>query len=217
MRADTLKDVHILFSSVIPLDTKPESTEIWRVAHMFGAKCYTEHSSQVTHVVAAKVSRSGGLSDARCSLLCVQHGTVKVDAARKRGGTKIVWLSWFTDSIALWHRQDETLYLLDDPSLAVPQPSSSSPNLDSQISADENDVWDEELTSTEKATGPEFDLGEIDWNDVNDEVDAAMNESDDDDDSKSEKSGMKSANASDDEGSGTDSGHSGIRCALPDI
>ena len=55
MRSDTLKDVHILFSSVIPLDTKPESTEIWRVAHMFGAKCYTELSSQVTHVVAAKV------------------------------------------------------------------------------------------------------------------------------------------------------------------
>ena len=56
MRSDTLKDVHILFSSVIPLDTKPESTEIWRVAHMFGAKCYTELSSTVTHVVAAKVS-----------------------------------------------------------------------------------------------------------------------------------------------------------------
>ena len=58
MRSDTLKDVHILFSSVIPLDTKPESTEIWRVAHMFGAKCYTELSSLITHVVAAKVKRS---------------------------------------------------------------------------------------------------------------------------------------------------------------
>lgn len=55
MRSNTLKDTHILFSSVIPLDTRPESTEIWRVAHMFGAKCYTELSSIVTHVVAAKV------------------------------------------------------------------------------------------------------------------------------------------------------------------
>lgn len=55
MRSETLKDVHILFSSVIPLDAKPESTEIWRVAHMFGAKCYIELSSVVTHVVAAKV------------------------------------------------------------------------------------------------------------------------------------------------------------------
>jgi RNA polymerase II subunit A-like phosphatase len=57
MRMDTLQGVHILFSSVIPLDTKPESTEIWKVAHMFGAQCYTELSSRITHVVAAKVAR----------------------------------------------------------------------------------------------------------------------------------------------------------------
>jgi len=57
MRTDTLQGVHILFSSVIPLDTKPESTEIWKVAHMFGAECYTELSSRITHVVAAKVVR----------------------------------------------------------------------------------------------------------------------------------------------------------------
>jgi RNA polymerase II subunit A-like phosphatase len=148
------------------------------------------------------------------SLVGIQHGTVKVDAARKRGGTKIVWLSWFTDSIALWHRQDETPYLLDDPSLTVAQPSSSS--LDShQISPDlePDDDWDEDPAELGKPGAPEFDLGGIDWNDVNDEVDAAMNESDDDDDdSKSEKSGMRSANASDDES--TDGTHSGVRCVI---
>ena len=58
MRADTLKDVHILFSSVIPLDMKPEATEIWRVAQMFGAKCHNDLSNQITHVVAAKASNS---------------------------------------------------------------------------------------------------------------------------------------------------------------
>ena len=58
MRANTLKDVHILFSSVIPLDMKPEATEIWRVAQMFGAKCHSDLSSQITHVVTAKVSKS---------------------------------------------------------------------------------------------------------------------------------------------------------------
>ena len=63
MRSETLKDVHILFSSVIPLDTKPELTEIWKVAHMFGAKCYTELSNLVTHVVAAKVSHFDRLGD----------------------------------------------------------------------------------------------------------------------------------------------------------
>ncbi len=89
--------IHIVFSSVIPLDTKPETTEIWRMAHTFGARCSTELNSEVTHVVSAK------------------RGTVKVDAARRRGGIKIVWLTWFMDSVALWQRQDETHYFLDEP------------------------------------------------------------------------------------------------------
>jgi len=29
---------------------------------------------------------------------------------------KVVWLAWFNDSLALWKRQDETPYLLEDPS-----------------------------------------------------------------------------------------------------
>ena len=44
-----------MFSSVIPLDTKAETTEIWRMAHMFGARCSTELTGDITHVVAAKV------------------------------------------------------------------------------------------------------------------------------------------------------------------
>ncbi|KAJ8596296.1 hypothetical protein M405DRAFT_757888 [Rhizopogon salebrosus TDB-379] len=177
MRMDTLQGVHILFSSVIPLDTKPESTEIWKVAHMFGAQCYTELSSRITHVVAAK------------------HGTVKVDAARKRGGIKIVWLSWFTDSIALWHRQDETPYLLDDPSAVAP---SSSPILDPhQISSDpepDADDWDVEPAP---AGNTSLELDDIDWNDINDEVEAAMNESDDEDDAMSDRSSVKGGLLSD--------------------
>ena len=47
--------VHILFSSVIPLDTRPESTDIWKTALAFGAQCYTELNNRITHVVAAKV------------------------------------------------------------------------------------------------------------------------------------------------------------------
>jgi len=162
---------------------------------MFGAKCYTELSNVVTHVVAAK------------------HGTVKVDAARKRGGMKIVWLAWFTDSIALWRRQDETPYLLDDPSPDVTQPTSI---LDSsQVPTDPelgNDDWDEDVTEISKAEGgaaESLNLADIDWNDVNDEVDAAMNESDDED-SRSDKSGMRSGNVSEEEESWTDGSQSGI-------
>jgi len=56
IRTEVLAGVHILFSSVIPLDTRPESTEIWKMAHMFGARCSTELTADITHVVAAKVS-----------------------------------------------------------------------------------------------------------------------------------------------------------------
>lgn len=55
IRKHTFDGTHLLFSSVIPLDTRPESTEIWRTAEAFGAKCYTELSARITHVVAAKV------------------------------------------------------------------------------------------------------------------------------------------------------------------
>ncbi|KAF8560165.1 hypothetical protein OG21DRAFT_1480001 [Imleria badia] len=179
MRTKTLEGVHIVFSSVIPLDTKPETTEIWKVAHMFGARCYTELHNFTTHVVAAK------------------QGTVKVDMARKRGGIKIVWLAWFTDSIALWRRQAETPYLLEDPTRHAP---SLSPNIDPHpISSDpepDADDWDVEPTPSGNTA---FELADIDWNDINDEVEAAMNESDDEEDLKSERS-VRSAMASEDDG-----------------
>lgn len=133
---------------------------------------------------------------------------MKVDIARKRGGIKVVWLAWFTDSVALWARQAEAPYLLDDPA-PVALLTSTSPVVEAhQISSDpepDNDDWDEEPRPP--ATS-EFDLGGVDWNDVNDEVDAAMNESDDEeevDDSKSERSErslMQSVNGSDDDESG---------------
>jgi RNA polymerase II subunit A-like phosphatase len=130
----------------------------------------------------------------------LQRGTVKVDAARKRGGIQIVWLAWFTDSIALWRHQDETPYLLDDPPAAVGP--NSSPTIDyHQISSDpDTDDWDEETDHAAIADDPQsFEITHINWNDINDEVEAAMNESDDDDDVGSEKSGTRSENVSEDD------------------
>ena len=58
---------------------------------------------------------------------------MKVDQARRLQRTanpsiKIVWLAWFNDSLALWKRQDETPYLLDDPSLRSTTPPSAPSN-----------------------------------------------------------------------------------------
>jgi RNA polymerase II subunit A-like phosphatase len=198
IRAEVFEGVHILFSSVIPLDTNPEATEIWRMARMFGAKCSTELTADVTHVVAAKVRLSLAAS-LRSIFTCwtLQRGTVKVDAARKRGGIKIVWLSWFTDCIALWQRQDESAYLLDDAPIL---PASVDP-LPASASADEaaDDEWDA-TPQGEGGTNRELALDAIDWNDINDEVDAAMNESDDDeeDEARSERSAMSEDDWTDD-------------------
>ncbi|KAJ7103031.1 hypothetical protein B0H15DRAFT_810663 [Mycena belliarum] len=174
IRSEVLDGVHILFSSVIPLDTNPEATEIWRMALMFGAKCSTELTADVTHVVAAK------------------RGTVKVDAARKRGGIKIVWVAWFTDCIALWRRQDETAYLLDD----APTVPAADPLQASALSDEAAD--DEEWDGGEGGGNTDLAIAAINWDDINDEVDAAMNESDDDEDARSERSAMSEDDWTDD-------------------
>ncbi|KAI0660647.1 hypothetical protein C8Q70DRAFT_913594 [Cubamyces menziesii] len=190
IRMETLEGCHILFSSVIPLDTRPEATEIWKTAHAFGAKCYTELTPRITHVVAAK------------------RGTQKVDAARRRGGIKVVWLAWFTDSVALWRRQDEGPYLLDP----EPRPAAagatgegedddearlaSPPSDPHQISSDpepDADDWDELGAggSGGGAGSPGLALDEVDWDEINDEVEAAMNESDDDGEGEGEGGSMR--------------------------
>ena len=56
LRLRTFDGLHLLFSSVIPLDTRPETTDIWNLAEAFGASCHSELTSEVTHLVAAKVT-----------------------------------------------------------------------------------------------------------------------------------------------------------------
>ncbi|KAF9453897.1 hypothetical protein P691DRAFT_791077 [Macrolepiota fuliginosa MF-IS2] len=194
LRSEVLAGVHIAFSGVIPLDTPQETTEYWRLAHMFGAKCHPDLTPEVTHVVTAK------------------RGTKKVETARKRGGIKIVRPEWFNDSIALWQRQEETPYLFYEPPTAA---ASTSPLIsDHQISSDpepDADDWDydpaefktqqvaEQQGGNSGAVGA-LHLEEINWNDINDEVEAAMMESDDE--SVDERStGMKSEDEFTDEGS----------------
>lgn len=57
IRMETFKDIHILFSGVIPTNTPiiHESTEIWRMARAFGATCHKDMVDAVTHVVTSKV------------------------------------------------------------------------------------------------------------------------------------------------------------------
>lgn len=110
-----------------------------------------------------------------------------------------MWLAWFTDCIALWQRQDEAAYLLDD---APTVPASADLPLPASASADEavdDDDWDG--TAQSEGANSDLALDAINWNDINDEVDAAMNESDDDDegeDARSERSAMSEEDWTDD-------------------
>jgi len=73
IRQMTFAGLRIVFSSVIPLDVPPETTDIWRTAVAFGAECYKELNPRVTHVVANKVGFSSpgsmqGLMAPLCSM-----------------------------------------------------------------------------------------------------------------------------------------------------
>lgn len=142
---------------------------------------------------------------------------MKVDAARRQGGIKIVWVSWFTDSIAQWKRQDETPYLIDPESAAAVGPASP-PSDPHQISSDpepDADDWDYERGAGPQQRAPP-ELEGVDWDEINDEVEAAMNESDEEDgeegdDGVSVRSGARSGNVTEDEW--TDESNSIIRSA----
>jgi hypothetical protein len=161
---------------------------------VFGATCHMSLSHQVTHVVAAKVFREDCFAY-EFFTNTDQRGTVKVDAARRQGGIHIVWLAWFLDSLALWRRQDEQPYLIDaDPATTTGTPRQTLQAADEAV---ENEDDGELIT-------PDADM----WADANAEVDAALEETDDED----EGAGFL---AEDDEGdSGWRTDGSGMRYVL---
>lgn len=152
---------------------------------------------------------------------------------------KIVWARWLNDSLALWERQDEGPYLLE------PEPSggasgsgalASPPSDSQQISSDPDpdaDDWDGHLDIGRRGRalgalgvegprgggedGEELELDEVDWDAINNEVDAAMNESDDDgDDEEGEGDGVSvKSGMSEDDASWTDESNSIIRWVPP--
>ena len=90
-----------------------------------------------------------------------QDNTQKVDAARRYPGIRIVWLNWLTDSLALWHKQDETPYLLHPPpgadgeegaAAAVASPPSDAHQISSDPDPDADD-WDELLVADSSRAG----------------------------------------------------------------
>ncbi|KAG8941759.1 Carboxy-terminal domain (CTD) phosphatase [Tulasnella sp. 419] len=183
MKAEVLAGVHLLFSGVIPLKTNPARSEAWKYAREFGARCYTELVDVVTHIVAA------------------QPGTSKVESGLRKPNIKVMKARWFQDCIALWKHLPETDEYLLDPERALrlqgresaPSPKSSAngsvagaqdatdtPKPDDD--GNEDDAPDFGDTGTPGGMDVDYSplADDVDWADVDREVDEFLNESDED-------------------------------------
>ena len=161
-------------------------------------------------------------------LIVKQRGTLKVERARQLPGVFVVWIQWFTDSIAQWHRQDESRYLLDEEQAHQDVVASSPPSDPNAVSSDTDpealvgdgddddteDAFDEVQIPNGSQPTPvqgehegrnsappegELNLNEVDWQDVNDEVEAAMAESDSEDETGSVGGSARSSVVSEDD------------------
>ncbi|EPQ28997.1 uncharacterized protein PFL1_03287 [Pseudozyma flocculosa PF-1] len=192
-KAEVLKGCYVSFSGMIPSNVPPKTADIWRVAEEYGARCITNLTASVTHVVAAR------------------PGTVKAMRALSRPGISVVWPGWLHDSIAQWKRRPESWYLLpaldgdakeahardgwDDPLEGEP----GSANLVSEPESGDVDGEDQE---DETGTMPGF--AEMDWAEAADEVDQFL----DDDDSEADMDSELDSEVDDDRNRANDSGPS---------
>ncbi|KAK0539670.1 CTD phosphatase Fcp1 [Tilletia horrida] len=103
MKSKVLRGCHIVFSGVVPLGQNLETSEPWRTATEFGARCYRDLTSSVTHLVAAR------------------GGTAKVYQAQRQKHPRI-WIvrpRWLTESCERWERSAESAHELVEGSAAA--------------------------------------------------------------------------------------------------
>ncbi|GFR26750.1 RNA polymerase II subunit A C-terminal domain phosphatase [Trichonephila clavata] len=99
VRRNVLKNVNIVFSSVIPTNCVPENHHIWTLAESLGARVFKDlhfekTRKKTTHVISSK------------------PGTAKVNAAKRQSYIHIVTLDWLFCCAERWERVDEKLFPL---------------------------------------------------------------------------------------------------------
>ncbi|WFD36013.1 protein-serine/threonine phosphatase [Malassezia cuniculi] len=171
-----LDGCELAFSGLIPLGEQPESSAIWRHAEEFGAKCHRGITRHVTHVVAAN------------------PGTAKTEEAHHLG-IKVVWPTWLNDSICRWARQPEGPYIIPREQRPPPGAPGASAGADSGAAGDDTgagagsgDAAADSLGLASSASVPDAALGDphaldalatMDWGEAEDEVDAFLDDDDD--------------------------------------
>lgn len=129
---------------------------MWQLAEQFGATCSEDLTRRTTHVIAAR------------------KGTSKVNSAQRRRDVSIVTLSWLLTSVNLWRRQPESAYILDGGS---PQPSEVASSLNDELDAAQKSLAEAPDHMPDEAE----DLHDIDWGDAEAEIEAFLNETDEED------------------------------------
>lgn len=158
MKRKVLHGCTLAFSGLIPLNETPENSAVWTAAQDFGASCRRTLTHDVTHMIAAG------------------PGTAKAEEAYRRGDVHVVWPSWLNDSLCRWHRQEETDYKVPRSDRLASLGRDALHDLASSIHADtEPENLDEAALD---------DLANMDWGEAEDEVDAFLD--DDDEDTESE-------------------------------
>ncbi|EGU12936.1 putative RNA polymerase II CTD phosphatase Fcp1 [Rhodotorula toruloides ATCC 204091] len=168
MKAQTLRDTHLVFSGLVALGSRPEDSEYWKLARTFGARCSADLSSSTTHLVA-----NG-------------WGTAKVHSAQRNPRIKIVYPEWLLESVARWTRVPEDAYVLNIPATSSTPGSPIRP----ELSGGEDDEDVDAIRLDGEADGAEtpvtvpdgdLDLADLDWGDAMKEVDDLLLETDDED------------------------------------
>lgn len=183
MKRKVFNNCVILFSGILPLGTDLDRADIVQWVRSFGAIVVANLIDTVTHVIARK------------------NGTRKVRKAFENPNIKVVQLSWLFECIAQWKRVPEEAHLLEKPEGgddALPLlmgEETTSPSQREDVMVDiETDSFVNSLNDSN-----------IDWNEINMELDEFMNSSDDDDDDDSgENSKSDSSDSSNSEDSSED-------------
>lgn len=103
---------------------------------------------------------------------------MKVDQARRRGGIHVVWVSWLVDSLAHWKRQDETPYIIDADAPAAESTTPPPPEI--SLEGEIEEPVEELITDDPNM-----------WADASAEVDAFLDETDDEDGAGEEDGGWR--------------------------
>lgn len=115
LRSPILTGCHITFSGLIPLQTDPVLSDIWRISTDFGAVCSQDIRNGTTHLVTSTMDSE------------------KAKQAQKKGNVWIVKPGWLYSSAWRWKRADEMEFIWNSKCIPVTStPVSDFENEDSE-------------------------------------------------------------------------------------